>query len=335
VTDGDGNTTTIQHDGSGNPTAIVAPFGQRTTLSVDANGYLAHLTNPAGEAVNLTSTPNGLLTGFTDPRGNTSHMSYDTLGRLVNDTDAAGGTQALVRTDVSQGYQITRQTALGRVTTYQTDFLSTGDTRRVLTLPDGTQTTTLLGANGTTTTTPPDGTITTQVAGPDPRFGMQASLPTSLTITTPGGLQSTLTTARTVALANPLDPFSLTTLRDTVTLNGRTFTSLFNAATKTTTTTSAAGRQSTVMIDAQSRPVQTQVPGLFASPFTYDPQGRLVSMVQGTGTETRQASFSYTSAGYLDTITDPLGHTVHLTHDAAGRVTQQTLPDGRTIPVRL
>jgi YD repeat-containing protein len=30
VTDGDGNVTTIQHDGNGNPTAIVGPYGQRT-----------------------------------------------------------------------------------------------------------------------------------------------------------------------------------------------------------------------------------------------------------------------------------------------------------------
>src|SRR5207249_2541423 len=41
VTDGDGNVTTIQRDGNGNPTGILAPFGQQTTLALEANGYLA------------------------------------------------------------------------------------------------------------------------------------------------------------------------------------------------------------------------------------------------------------------------------------------------------
>ena len=34
ITDGDGNVTSIERDGSGKPTAIVAPFGQRTTLTL-------------------------------------------------------------------------------------------------------------------------------------------------------------------------------------------------------------------------------------------------------------------------------------------------------------
>ena len=48
ITDADNNGTTIERDGNGNPTAIVAPFGQRTTLTVDGNGWLASATNPAG-----------------------------------------------------------------------------------------------------------------------------------------------------------------------------------------------------------------------------------------------------------------------------------------------
>ncbi len=39
VTDSHGNASTIQRDGSGNPTAIVGPFGQRTVLAVNADGY--------------------------------------------------------------------------------------------------------------------------------------------------------------------------------------------------------------------------------------------------------------------------------------------------------
>ncbi|HRF45541.1 MAG TPA: PKD domain-containing protein, partial [Candidatus Competibacteraceae bacterium] len=56
ITDADNNVTAIERDGGGNPTAIVAPFGQRTTLTVNGNGYLASVANPAGETHQLTYT---------------------------------------------------------------------------------------------------------------------------------------------------------------------------------------------------------------------------------------------------------------------------------------
>src|SRR3712207_9193818 len=43
--------SSVAREGSGNPTTIVAPFGQRTTLSLDGAGYLSRIANPAGEAV--------------------------------------------------------------------------------------------------------------------------------------------------------------------------------------------------------------------------------------------------------------------------------------------
>ena len=53
VTDDYANKTAIEHDGSGNPSAIVAPGGQRTTLSTDANGFLASIADPAGQTFGL------------------------------------------------------------------------------------------------------------------------------------------------------------------------------------------------------------------------------------------------------------------------------------------
>jgi len=47
VTDADGNITSIERDGAGRPSAIVAPRGQRTILAHDGQGYLATVTNPA------------------------------------------------------------------------------------------------------------------------------------------------------------------------------------------------------------------------------------------------------------------------------------------------
>jgi YD repeat-containing protein len=326
VQDGNGNITTIERNGNGDPLAIRGPFGQRTTLTLDANGYLASATNPAGETVQLTYTPDGLLIRERDPRNNETQFTYDALGRLLSDNDAAGGAQALSRTEAANGYRVSRSTALNRTTNYQVDFLTIGNRRQVNTFPDGTHSELLLETNGKRTTTVADGSVLSLLEGPDPRFGMQAPLPKSLT-TTSGGLISTVTTGRTVSLANPNNPLSLNSLTDTVLVNGRTYTSTYAASTKTLTNRTPVGRQTTTTIDTQGRVRQTQVTGLAANSLQYDSRGRLSSVSQGG----RSVTFTYDSNSYLDTVTDSLGRVTGFDHDAVGRVTAQTLPDGRVI----
>jgi RHS repeat-associated protein len=330
ITDADGNVTTLERDANGNPTAMMGPFGQRTALSLDASGYLASVTNPASDSYQMTYTAEGLLTSFKNPRGNASTMIYDTLGRLIKDQNAAGGSQNLARTDLADGYEVARSTGLNRTTTYHVEKLSTGEQKRTNRLPDGTQTETVNGTDASQRGTQPDGTITTLLQGSDPRFSMQAPIPKSLTVQT-AGLTSTLTTERTAVLADANNPLSLTSLTDTVTLNGRTATSFYNAATKTATATSAAGRISQIALDNLGRVIQSQVTGLLSVNNAYDPKGRLASITQGIGTDQRTLSFAYNPQGYLQTVTDPLDRTVGYEYDFAGRVTRQILPDNREV----
>jgi RHS repeat-associated protein len=332
VTDGDGNITTINHDANGNPSAIVAPFLQRTTLTSDPNGYLASITDPAGGAYKMVYTPDGLLSQFTDPNGNTSSIKYDPLGsgRLYLDTDPAGGFTKLSRIDADRLYTVSLTTALNRTTTYQVENQTTGSERRVNTFPDGTQTELLIGADGSKKLSSVDGTTVNLLESPDPRFSMQAPLLASLTMTV-GGLTATRTTQRTVNLADQNDLLSLTNLTDTITRNGRTFTSVYDAATKTFTQTSATGRKSMAVVDAQGRVIQAQVSGLLAFNLTYDSHGRLATITQGTGSDERTASFSYNSDGYLQTVRDPLDRNFSFQYDAAGRLSKTTLPDGSEI----
>src|SRR5262249_53107559 len=153
-----------------NPTSIVGPFGQRTALSVDAGGYLASVTNPAGETRSFTyQGAGGLLATHTDPRGGVHRFTYDTVGYLVRDDDPAGGFTALDRTGTPTGYQVTKTTALGRVTTYLVENLPGGDQRWVTTFLDGTRAELLLGAAGRLALTAADGTVSVIQPGPDPR----------------------------------------------------------------------------------------------------------------------------------------------------------------------
>jgi len=86
-----------------------------------------------------------------------------------------------------------------------------------------------------------------------------------------------------------------------------------------------------VTLDAQGRVVQEQVTGLEAVSYTYDVQGRLATITQGTGTTARTSTLSYDTKNQLTNVQDPLLRTVGFDYDLAGRITTQTLPDLRTI----
>jgi YD repeat-containing protein len=114
-------------------------------------------------------------------------------------------------------------------------------------------------------------------------------------------------------------------------VNGRAYTSTYTASTGTFTHTTPAGRQSLRRIDAHGRTLQTQVTGLHAVARTYDARGRLATITQGSGAESRTTTFSYNAAGFVSSVTDALGRRIGFAYDGAGRMLSQTLADGRAI----
>ncbi|MCB1921285.1 MAG: RHS repeat protein [Candidatus Competibacteraceae bacterium] len=333
IVDGDGNTTVIQRDALGNPTAIVSPFGQRTELTANADGYLETVTDPAAQTYTMTYQAGGLLASFADPRNQKTLFAYDERGRLVRETNAEGGIQTLKEEVLNAGdlRLVDFLDALEITTQYRTEYLSNDDIRRTIAWPDGTQTVSLHQANGTIERVKPDGMVQTMTTGPDPRFGMQTPLLTSTVEKTPSSLTRSTAASRNVSLANPGDITSLTTQTDTFSINGRSSTLTYAAATRTATAVSAAGRQTQTVLDTLGRPTNMQVPGLEPVAFAYDARGRLATMSQGAGGDTRTVTFGYDTAGYLAGITDALGRNASFEYDLAGRVTRQTFPDGREV----
>jgi RHS repeat-associated protein len=165
--------------------------------------------------------------------------------------------------------------------------------------------------------------------GPDPRFGMTEPLLNTSILTTPGGLSATTTLSRTTNLANPNDPFSLSSQTDTLTINGRTYTTTYSSTTKTITTITPQGRQQRTVLDANGRVIQQQHGDSFPVSFNYNGQGQLISITQGAGSEMRTLNFSYNGAGLVQTVTDALGQSNSFVFDTTGRPTAQTLPDGQ------
>jgi RHS repeat-associated protein len=331
VADADGNVTTIEHDADGAPLAIQAPFGQRTTLDVDGNGYLAAVTNPAGERATMTYTAEGLLTEFENPRGHVSEMTYDGDGRLIEDADPAGGLQTLARTETGNGWQATRTTVLGRQTRHLVKNLPNGDLEITDTAPAGTETGRLAGQNGLHGTVHASGMLEAVIQGPDPRFSMLLPIAARSAVQSPAGLHLETTQSRVTDLADPADPFSVTSNQDVFTVNGRAFTQDYDAATKTFTSTSATGRIRTSTIDHLGRRTRGQIGNLFPVDLAYDARGRLASVMQGSGPTARRLTYAYDPSSYLESVTDALSRTIGFDYDLAGRATTQTLPDGRTI----
>jgi len=332
IADAVSNLTTIERNAGGEPTAIVAPFGQRTELGLHVEGYLSSATNPASESFEMTYQEGGLLETFQRPSGDASAFEYDALGRLVRDEDAAGGFQTLTPADSGLATTVTIETTLGRTHSYRLEEPAVGEQERIETDAAGFETVTVIRGDRERGVELPDGTDVALTQGYDPRFGLLAPVIESASIATPGGRLLELSGQRTATYQTPGDAGSgLATQTDTLELNGRTYTRTFEAASGEITTETPEGRLLTRKIDSTGRTTRLEVDGLLPIDLAYDATGRLEEIVQGTGAEERRMGFAYDADGLLAQVADPLLRPVDFAYDAAGRATRQTLPDGRFV----
>ena len=291
VTDGDGNVVTIERDAAGKATAIVAPGNIRTALTIRPDGMLGEVKNPENEAHTLDYHAGGLLKTFTDPLGKDAHFTYDaTTGRLKTDEDKSGSVVTLTREPTATGYRIKRTSDMNKVTQFEAEQLPGGGSRSTTTDPSGAKSVMEYGADGTTRITQPDGTVSTMTLKGDPRWGMRAPYVAYATTTTPDGRRKVASNEREVELKQPADPFSVETLVDESTINGRTSRREYDGATRTLTSTSPENREVSTTYDAKGHPV-THNYGAGVAPRTlaWDPKGRLTKVVQGG----REVTYAY------------------------------------------
>ncbi|MDA8018097.1 MAG: hypothetical protein MPN21_11685 [Thermoanaerobaculia bacterium] len=341
VTDGDGLVTTIARSAEkgdtekGEPAdaTLTSPFGQATSLLFDDDGYVETLTNPADESYQY-DYGFGLMIVAEEPEGRVKEYDYDEKGRLTRARDGGGGQQTFrrFRNERDQSYTVTRQTAEVTKSRYRVGKWLGGQEQRIRRLPNGEAVETISDrSNGRSRTLFPSDMVTTRQIAPDPRFGIQAGFSGEATVRMPSGLTSEVTTTRDATFTTPGDFTTLETLTSETTVNGRTFTTAFDATTRTFTSTSAEGRQATAEIDELGRTTRVESPQLEALAIAYRSSGTVESMTVGEGAGSRTTSFAYDTLERLDTMTDPLLRTVSFTYDDANRVTQTTLPDDETV----
>jgi RHS repeat-associated protein len=323
VTDQDGRITTIERDTAGVPTAIVASNGQRTNLTVAA-GRLMAVTEPSGASYGFVYGANGLLSHLTDRRRGGHDFSYDANGLLFRDNDPAGGFIALTRSGSGQTFSVTRTSAEGRTQSYASAVDTSAHETHIHTDTAGLpMTSAFFGGSSTVTTA--DGTSVVSSLTADPRFGMMAPL-TSSTITT-GGHTLFLARRRSATLADPKNPFSLTSLTDSFTANGLTWTSTYDAISRSIAHVSPTGRRSSLILDSKGRMTRVQTPSLQDTLLGYDDRGRLATITRGS----RVTTYDYDAFDRVASVTDPLHRATGFRYDSANRVITQTLADGRTI----
>ena len=121
-------------------------------------------------------------------------------------------------------------TETGRVSATELESLADGGHRRTVHHPDCTLQVTSEGGDGLNTSTAPDGTVVQVQLGADPRFGMLASVPDSVTVTPPQGRVYEQSSTRSITRDDPDDPWNIAVVTDETVINGRTYTDATGAS---------------------------------------------------------------------------------------------------------
>jgi RHS repeat-associated protein len=328
VTDRAGNVTEIERTPGGKANAIVSPYGQTTDLTVNANDELTAVANPEAETYDMSYSPAGQLSQLTDPRNHVALFDYDQDGFLIKDDDAGPGYTTLTRNIGRDGYDVTLESKLGHTHNVHIKRLDDGSTRRRSIDSAGLATTQITSEDRLSSTmSSPDGMSVAQKMDSDPRFGGDVYYPSKTTVSTPAGKQLVIDRNRQATLSDRSDPFSFETATENVSVNGRTSTTVFNAAAHTFSTTTAGGRSMQLTINGDSQPTLLSLPGLTSASYDYDTRGRLSAVTQGA----RSWGLTYDVHGNVATATNPVNETQSFAYDDAGRLITQTLPDNRVL----
>lgn len=327
VVDADGNRLWIERNENEALITLTAPFGQNTWLVLNRNGYALGVINPLTEKYVFEYDPQGLMQQMMDPCLFESEYNYDALGLLQGETDASGGSITLERLATAQIQCVTQTSAEGVV-----------DIHEILNLPSGGKkiinrqgccgpfVEVVNQTDGSTQTQFANGIISRESLAPDPRFGLQAPLLKNLEVTTPGGLSYVRQFIRNVSLSDEKNPFSMTSMTDAFTIQGKTYQNTYNASTRTWTHRSPLGRITRTTVDEVERPVRLEVQGLDPLQMEYDEHGRMIQVSLGE----RILKYGYDPAsGFLESVTDAKGHVLTFERDLVGRTTQLHLPNNQ------
>ncbi len=326
ITDQFGNTSTIQRNVSGTPTAVISPDGLTTTLTIDVNNNLTRITYPDMSFYGFEYNPGSLMTVKIEPEGNRFEHMFDSSGKLTDVTDQEGGTWQYSRSVNTNGDILTRVlSAEGNLTSYLDHTDSTGAYISHITDPSGAETVYTRSADQLTATKSlPCGMNITFKYGVDSQY--KYDFVKEMGEKTTSGLE--INTLREKTYQDTNSDTIPDIITEKVTFNGKPTTFVTNTIQSKKTLTSSVGRTTTSFYDPNNiLTTKIAIPGLYDINFGYDTRGRLTSI----NTDIRQTTLSYDAQGNLSSITDPENKTITYSYDAVGRITSIIRPDSSSI----
>lgn len=295
------------------PTKIAAAGTTESVVEAEAEGDITGVATPGGGLWRMTYD-RGRMTGLVDPVGGRVRFQYDDSGRLLQRTDAAGSTIGFDRRDASTLAIVGPE---GRVVL--SSERRDGRWHRNLRIGDHTRVSEVIESQTSRRVELGDGRSVEVSLGPDPRFDWQFPIPTEQHVTMPSGVTRTLTLQRTV---DGDDPVGIERLEDRWDGGVDAAVWSYEAADRTVTRTSPAGRRTSWRIDGAGRIDRIERPGLPSITITYDTVGRRVATAVGEETVERRWT-----AGELEEVA-PEGIVRHVRFDEAGRVVETTTGSG-------
>ena len=288
-------TTNYYYDSAADPgdrTRVVDPLGNTTTTTYDAYGDLATSTDPLGHETKYGYNTVGWLTSEVSPVGSAA-------GTATSCTPPAAGCTTYAHD--AWGNVIVTTDPLGHTTkaVYDADGNKTSSTDG-----DGNVTTyTFNPANEETVVTQADGTTVKTAYDADGTVATTKDASGSKT-TYSYDAQGRLTTEK-----NP---------------DGRTTTTGYDLAGRVTTVEDPSGAITTTGYDPAGNVTSTSYSGTTTPDVStvYDPDGRRISMTDGTGTST----WAYDAFGEITSSTNGAGSTVSYSYDADGHQTGIVYP---------
>ena len=346
-TDPLGLVTRMLYDAGGRLTKVILPSGRTLQYAYDARGLIVKKTDSLGNTVNLTYDSRRNVVSLTDQRGNTTTFTYDEMGRRTGMRDPLGRASSVSYDAV--GNITSLKDAMGRSTTINYDALNRPsrvtytdavatygyDAAGRLTRLDDTQGGSIQWsydeADRLLTETTPAGVVRYAYNDAGQRTSMTAGSRPAVTYgyDTAGRMQTITQGAETFTLgydqlsrrASLQRPNGITTTYsyDSVGRLGQlTHTNSLNQAIEDYHYSYTADDQLEAVTSLASSPL---LPGS-TSIAPADASNRI--------SQFGSASFVFDQAGQTTAKTDAQGTTSY-NWDARGRLTQATLPDGRTI----
>jgi len=326
-----GETTRLSYSKDGRLSELADPNEQVHRFTYSSRGALLKDENPAGGhwALARTQTPNGFRVALSSALGRTSTYQIERLStgeeRRVN--TGPGGASIHVEKDKHGNDRVMHPDGTVSVSQLQPDprwgalapFLKSFS----LSTPGGR--TLSIAAERKANTAP---AVAQQPRDP---LGGLAPFLRSLSLPGPAGDVLSRLPERSAAAAPSAEPPSPRSLTESFTVNGRSYQRIFDVSKMEWIQTTPAGRQVITGLNAQGRVVRRAVPGTLPTSFAYDNSGRLSSISQGTGAQSRVVTLSYDAGGRVARIVDPLKRATRFEYEPAGRMTRQVFADGREV----